>query len=263
MRMEKNTINVRGVNFFDVDMEEALDICRGFLSEDRCHVIHTPNAEIVQLCIEQPEYYELINSADLTVPDGAGVILASKILRTPLKKGKVAGIELSENLLREAAAKSVGVFFLGGKPGVAEKAAQKMEEKYPGLRVVGCNDGFFKKVDTDGLAGEYLKNPADFKEDAAVIQKINDSGAQILLVCLGVPKQEIWMKAHRGELSVKIAGGFGGSFDIFAGEIRRAPKAFIALNLEWLYRLILEPKRIGRMMKLPKFVFGTMFSRRR
>lgn len=235
-----DTIDIRGVHFHNVDLTEATEICRSFLQTDGMKIIHTPNSEIVQLCIEKPEYYGLINAADLVIPDGSGVILASKILRRPLKKGKVAGIELCESLLALCAREGYGVFFLGGKPGVAQTAAERMEEKYPGLNVCGVHDGYFK-------------------EDAAVIREINDSGADLLLVCLGVPKQEAWMADHRSELSVRLAGGFGGSLDVFAGNVKRAPRIFIKLGLEWFYRLLCEPKRIGRMMKLPKFLIGTIF----
>jgi N-acetylglucosaminyldiphosphoundecaprenol N-acetyl-beta-D-mannosaminyltransferase len=152
------------------------------------------------------------------------------------------------------------VYFLGGKPSIAEKAAEKMKEKYPALIVSGCHDGYFSKVDTLQKA-QMHKNGEIIEEDAAVIKEINDSGAKILLCCLGVPKQEIWMNAHRDELNVDIVGGFGGSFDVFAGAVKRAPKIFIKLGLEWFYRLIKEPSRIGRMMSLPRFVFGTLFSK--
>jgi N-acetylglucosaminyldiphosphoundecaprenol N-acetyl-beta-D-mannosaminyltransferase len=238
-------INIRGVSFDSVTMNEAVEICRGFLNDDSgcAHVIHTPNAEIIQLCIEQNEYYELINSADLVISDGAGVILASKILGRPLQKGKVAGIELCEKLIKLSAECKKSVFFLGGKPGVAETAAIRMKERYPSLSVAGCSDGYFK-------------------DDAAIIKKINDSGASVLLICLGVPRQEKWMFTHRSELKIRLMGGFGGSFDIYAGVSRRAPRILIRLNLEWLYRLICEPRRIGRMMKLPKFIIGTVFSKK-
>jgi N-acetylglucosaminyldiphosphoundecaprenol N-acetyl-beta-D-mannosaminyltransferase len=236
-------INIRGVCFDSVTMNEAVEICNGFLDEGKVHVIHTPNAEIVQLCAEQNEYYDLINSADLVIPDGAGVILASKILGCPLQKGKVAGIELCERLIKLSAECKKSVFFLGGKPGIAEEAAVKMKERYPSLLVAGCSDGYFK-------------------DDAAVIKKINDSGASVLLICLGVPRQEKWMYSHRNELNIRLMGGFGGSFDIFSGVTRRAPRIFIRLNLEWLYRLICEPRRIRRMMKLPKFIIGTILSKK-
>lgn len=234
-------INIRGVNFDNVTMDEAVYICKGFLGGESAKIIHTPNAEITQLCVEDNAVKETVNSADLIIPDGAGVVLASKILKKPLKC-KVAGIELCENLCRISGEMNASIFFLGGKPGIAEKAAEKLKEKYPDMLIAGINDGYFK-------------------DDREVIGKINESGASILFVCLGVPKQEQWMVSHRDELSVKLMGGFGGSLDVLSGTIERAPKFFIKCNLEWFYRLCKEPKRIGRMMKLPKFVFGSIKDR--
>lgn len=234
-----NTINIRGVAFDNVDISEALEKCRIFLETEGAKIIHTPNAEIVQMCVEKEDKRVLVNSADLIIPDGAGVILAGKILSTPVSKGKVAGIELCEKLAANAGAWGKKIFFLGGKPGIAEQAAEKLKEKYPDLPLAGCADGYFK-------------------DDGPVIEKINASGADILFVCLGVPRQEEWMNANRARLNVRLMGGFGGSFDVFAGAVKRAPKFFIKCNLEWFYRLVKEPKRIGRMMKLPKFIFGAL-----
>ena len=257
-------INIRGVEFDSVNMDMAMEKCSSFLNSDdgRCRVIHTPNAEICQLCVEKNEYYPLINSADLVLPDGAGVILASKILRKPLEYGKVAGIELCENLIKYCAENHLGVYFLGGKPDVARLASEKMAQKYSGLIVSGCNDGYFPKVNSFETIEQY-KNGGAFEQDRDVIKRINESGAALLLVCLGVPAQELWMNCHRDELNIKLCGGFGGSLDIFAGVSKRAPKIFIKLNCEWLYRLIKEPKRIGRMMALPRFVFGTIFAKKK
>ena len=243
----EDKIYIRGVGFDNVSLDEAASRVGEFLRTDGAKVIHTPNSEIVEMCVEHPEEYELINSADLIIPDGSGVVLASKILGTPLKKGKVAGVELAERILEMAAREGYTLFFLGGKPGVAESARDKMTAKYPGLRVVGCRDGYFEKQ------GE---------QSDKVTQLINESGADILFVCLGVPAQEKWMRANRDRLKVRVMAGLGGSLDVFAGTAKRAPKIFIKLGLEWLYRLIKEPRRIGRMMKLPKFLLGTIFSGR-
>lgn len=238
-------ITVRGVHFDHVTLDEAAETVAGFATQtEGAKVIHTPNSEIVQMCIENPQEYELINSADLIIPDGIGVVLAAKLLGTPLTKGKVAGVELAERSLAWAATSGAGVYFLGGKPGVAQTAAKNMCEKYPGLNIVGTHDGYFEK-----------SGP----ESDGVVAAINESGARILFVCLGVPVQEKWMAANREKLSVGVMAGLGGSLDVFAGTAKRAPDIFIKLGLEWLYRLLKEPKRIGRMMKLPKFLFGTIF----
>lgn len=239
-------INVRGVDFAAVTPDEATAICTAMLDGDRVCTVFTPNAEIVQLCVEQPDYYDLYNSGDLVVPDGAGVVKAAKILGRPLP-GKVAGVELGERMLAVCAARGDGVYFLGAKPGVAEEAAKRMCSKYPGLSVVGTHDGYFKK---------------NGEESDAVVAAINASGAKLLLVCLGVPVQERWITDNREKLTAaRVCMCLGGSLDVYAGVAQRAPKFFVDHSLEWFYRLMKEPKRIGRMMKLPKFLFGTYLAK--
>ncbi len=239
-------INIRGVDFLNVSPAEAAEVGKQMLAGDRVCTVFTPNAEIVQLCVEQNAYYELYNGGDMVVADGAGVVKAAKILGKPLK-GKVAGVELGEAMLAYCAKSGDAVFFLGAKPGIAEEAARRMCEKYPGLTVAGTNDGYFQKSGS---------------ESDAVIEKINQSGAKLLLVCLGVPVQEEWLSANKDKLTAaRMCMCLGGSLDVYAGAVKRAPKIFIDLSLEWLYRLLKEPKRIGRMMKLPKFLIGTYLAR--
>ena len=241
-------INIRGVEFLNVTPFEAAKVGKGMLAGDNPCTVFTPNAEIVQLCIEQPEYYTLYNSGDMVVADGAGVVKAAKILGKPLK-GKVAGVELGEAMLAYCAESGDTAFFLGAKPGVAEEAARRMCAKYPGLTVAGTHDGYFEKTGS---------------ESDAVIAQINQSGAKLLLVCLGVPVQEQWISVNKDKLtSARMCMCLGGSLDVYAGVAKRAPKVFIDLSLEWLYRLLKEPKRIGRMMKLPKFLIGTYIARLR
>ena len=237
-------INIRGVNFCNVTLDEAAAWVADTLTTtpDTPRIVFTPNSEIVQLCIEQPEYYPLVNSADLTIPDGIGVVKASRILGTPLKE-KVAGIELGERTLAIAAEQGYSVYFLGAKPGVAEEAAARMKQKHPALTVAGTHDGYFKK---------------EGEENDAILAAIRTAAPDVLYVCLGVPAQEKWIAANREALSgVKLCLALGGSLDVWAGNVKRAPKLFIKLGLEWFYRLCREPRRIGRMMKLPKFLFGT------
>lgn len=242
--MENEKINVRGLEFDNVTLDEAMKRIETRLSKDENGVfsVFTPNSEILQLCIEQNEYYGLFGSASLIIPDGIGVIKAAKILGTPLKS-RVPGVELGEKTIALSAEKGYKVFFLGGKPGIAELAKEKMSGKYPGLNVVGTHDGYFKK---------------DSEESDNVVRTICESGADILFVCLGVPAQEKWIKENKDRLGcVKAALALGGSLDIYSGTVKRAPSFFCKTGLEWFYRLICEPKRIGRMMKLPKFLIGT------
>lgn len=236
-----NTVQLRGVNFTPGSLDEITDNILKRIKDGKQTAVFTPNSEIVQLCIDDNSLYDIINSAEVVIPDGIGVIKAAKILKLPIKE-RVPGIELGEKLLSVANA-DIPVFFMGGKPGIAEEAAAKMKEKYPDLVICGTHDGYFKK------SGE---------ENDAVIDEIKKSGASVLFVCLGAPAQEKWIFENRDKLdTVNILIGLGGSLDVFSGHVERAPKFFCKMGLEWFYRLIKQPYRIGRMMNLPKFYFGT------
>lgn len=244
--MEK--INVRGINFDNITMDEAVAAGIEYLKGNEVRSVYTPNSEIVQMCIEDPDFAKTVNSADMIVPDGIGVVKAADILGTPLKE-KVAGVELGEHLLCAAAKLGYKVYFLGGKPGVAETAAQKMEEKYGGLNVVATHNGYFEKQGA---------------ETDSVIANINDTAPDLLFVCLGVPAQEKWIYENKERFTtVKLVLALGGSLDVYAGNVKRAPKIFINCGLEWLYRLLKQPSRIGRMMSLPKFLIGTYREKRK
>ena len=187
-------IDIRGVKFDSVSLDTAVDTLVSAAENGNQTAVFTPNSEIVQQCIEHNELYEIINSAELVVPDGVGVIKAGRILGTPFEHGKVAGIEVGEQL----------------------------------------------------------------------IARLADTDHTVLFVCLGAPAQEKWIYENRSRLpGIKVMLGLGGSLDGYSGNVKRAPKIFINLGLEWFYRLLKEPKRIGRMMKLPKFYFGTRQYKRR
>lgn len=230
-------ITIRKVDFCNVTLTQAADVMISFLQEEKNHMVVTPNSEIVQLCLEDEGLRLIINSADLVVPDGIGVIYASKILKRPLMQ-KVAGIDLAKELLPRLHEKGYHLFLLGGKPGVAEEAKKNIETSLPGL-ICGVHDGYFK-------------------DSGPIIKEINESGADLVFVCLGAPKQEQWMAEHKEQLKVRAMIGLGGSLDVFAGRAKRAPQIFINLGLEWFYRLLKEPWRVTRMMKLPQFLFGTI-----
>ena len=238
-----NKIDVRGLAFDNLTVEETLETLLGRLRAGEQTALFTPNAEIVQACVDDPSLYPIIGSADVLIPDGIGVVKAARILGTPLKE-KVAGVVIGEKLAAALAEEEgQSLFLLGGKPQVAETAACRLTEKYPGLSIAGVHDGYFQK---------------EGPENEAVLEEIRKSGASVVYVCLGAPAQEKWIYANRAALpDVRILAGLGGSVDIYAGTAKRAPKIFIHLGLEWFYRLLREPKRIGRMMNLPKFYFGT------
>lgn len=239
-------IIIRGVSVDNVTLCEAAQLCRDFVThpDGTPKAVFTPNSEIIQSCVDDESLYSVINSGDLVTPDGIGVIYASKILGKPLKE-KCAGYELGLEMVKYSNESGARIFFLGGKSGVAEAARDKLLETYPSAQIVGTHDGYFKK---------------EGEENDAVIDKINAAAPDILYVCLGVPVQEKWILANRSRLtSVKLCLALGGSLDGYSGNVKRAPSIFIKLGLEWFYRLICQPSRIGRMMKLPKFLFGVIW----
>ena len=158
---------------------------------------------------------------------------------------RVAGYDLSQELLRRAPQKNRRVFFFGSAPGVAEKAKQKAEELYPGISVVGVRNGYFSS-----------------EEEPEIIREIREARPDLLLVALGVPKQEKWLNKHKEELDVPVSIGVGGTLDVMAGTMRRAPVWMQKAKLEWLFRGLLQPKRAGRLLALPKFVFRVHASKK-
>ncbi len=224
-------INVLGVGFDNVTMDEA--VARGveLMEQPGFHYVVTPNPEFVLAAEKDKEFQDVLNGADLVIPDGIGVIFSAKLLGTPLK-ARVPGIEFSAGMLTHMDKVGGRVFLLGAKPGVAELAGERIKEQYPNLTICGTHDGYFK-------------------EDAPVVQAVKEANADLLFVCLGAPRQEKFMAQHGPELGAKLAMGLGGSLDVYAGVVERAPERWQKLNLEWAYRLKKEPKRIGRMAKLP------------
>lgn len=232
----RDTVNILGINIDKVTAQEALERAEEMVKTEGTSVIYTPNPEIVMAGFEDKAFAEILNGADMCVPDGIGVVYGAKMQGTPLPE-RVAGFDLSNALMARMAEYGGRVFLFGSKPGVAEKAADKLTAMYQGLKIAGSCDGYFSDSDVP-----------------YIIDKINKSNADLLLVCLGAPKQEKWIAANKDSLDVKLCIGAGGSLDVIAGTVKRAPKVFIKLNLEWFYRLCKQPSRIGRFAALPKFV---------
>lgn len=229
------TASILGVHFHAVTMQQAVETAMSRIRARQEGYVVTPNPEIVDLCRKDREFMGIVNHAALVLPDGIGIIYAAKILHEELC-GKVAGIEFAEHLAAAMAKEGMRLFLVGAKPGVAEKAGENLCRKYPGLVLAGTHDGYFT-------------------DPQSVVEAINGcGGADAVFVCLGAPKQEKFMAEHMGEIHATLFCGLGGSLDVFAGVAKRAPKIFIDLGLEWFYRLLKQPSRIGRMMKLPKFL---------
>lgn len=237
--MSKKT-HVLGVPFDTVTMEQAVAKAKKMLTEEGQHFICTPNPEIVMEARKDKELMNILHEADMVIPDGIGVVWASKYSETRLTE-RVAGYDLTQNLMAELTATGQTFYFFGGAPGVASAAARMMMKKYPGLKVVGVHNGYF-----------------DEKEEKKIIQDIKTKSPSILLVGLGAPKQEKWIYDNIRLVGAKVAIGVGGSFDVMAGNVKRAPKIFRKLGLEWFYRLITQPTRWRRMMRLPKFALTVL-----
>lgn len=212
--------------------------------------VFTLNPEMLYRSAIDPQVNSLLNSGDLNVADGIGAVWAARRLGTPLP-GRLPGIELGESAIMLAARYNVGVYLLGGRqePPVAHMAAELLSARFPGLTVRGAHHGYF---DADG------------PENDAVIDEINASGAGLLIVCLGSPRQEHWIIVNRHRLtSVRVAMALGGSIDVWAGCVRRAPRIIRRAGFEWLWRIASDPSRLRRAAALPSFVMMTLKEGRR
>lgn len=234
-------VNILGVDVNGVTLEEATRRIEGFWkSPKRGRLVVTVNPELIMAALEQAEFAQALASSALVVPDGIGVVWASRVLGNPLPE-RVPGIELAERAMQSAARTGRKVYFLGGRSGVAEQAAEVLTKKYPGLKVSGVRDGFFPDYHSEIIADE-----------------IGALGVDLLLVGMGAPKQELWMTRHAERLNAKVMMGVGGAFDVYSGRVQRAPVAWQRLGLEWAYRLVKDPKRAPRMLALPRFVAAVL-----
>lgn len=237
-------VNILGVDVDAVTMAEAVDLVRRAMDTRAGVMVATANAEMLMRATHDEELRRILNASALVVPDGAGTVWAARHLGHAMPE-RVAGYDLAQELLRCAPAEGRRVYFFGSAPGVAEKAKAKAEQLYPGIEIVGVRNGFF--------------SPAD---NAAIIAEIRAARPDLLLVALGVPKQEKWIAAHLAELDVPVAIGVGGTLDVMAGVMKRAPYWMQRAKLEWLFRGLMQPKRAGRLLALPKFVLKVHASRK-
>lgn len=241
----RKRIAVLQVQVDSVTMTEAVERLESFIqAKSGAHLVATANAEMVMLAEQDAEMAKVLREASLVVPDGAGVVWAARHYGQPLPE-RVAGYDLAQRLLAEAAKKGYRVFMFGAAPGVAASAKEKAEQWYPGLQVVGVRDGFFGEADEE-----------------AIIAEIKAAQPDVLLVALGVPKQEKWLNRHLAKLNIPVCIGVGGTFDVMAGRVKRAPVWMQKSGLEWSYRLFLQPQRIIRMMALPRFVLAVLLAKK-
>jgi N-acetylglucosaminyldiphosphoundecaprenol N-acetyl-beta-D-mannosaminyltransferase len=234
-----------GVRVDNISLNYAITQVQHWINKENTpKIIVTPDALAALRSRTDAKYRHIVQNAGLVLPDGAGLITAFKLLRTPIQE-RLPGVEFVEHLCKRAAYEGWKVWFFGGKPGVAEKAAKVLKNSYGGLQIAGTCSGYFNE-----------------SENEDICEKIRRSGAQILFVGLGVPKQEYWLSNNLSRTGALVGMGIGGSMDVIAGTLKRAPKVWQDFGMEWLYRTIQEPWRWRRILKLPVFVilvFLTIF----
>ncbi len=219
-----------------VTMDESLALIERYIAERSPRHILTADASMVVTAAADPEFAAIAAKADLVTPDGAGILWASKRRGNPVT-AKVSGVVLAERCVELSQTKGWRVFFFGAGAGIAEEARARMLARYPDAQIVGYRDGFFKP-----------------EEESDVAARIRDAKPDILLVALGIPKQEKFIDRHRDDLGVPVMIGVGGTFDVFSGAVKRAPVWMQNAGLEWLHRLAANPKKISKVAMLPQFV---------
>jgi N-acetylglucosaminyldiphosphoundecaprenol N-acetyl-beta-D-mannosaminyltransferase len=221
-----------GNTFVDqLDFDQSVEAIRGFLRAGRSHQIVTVNLDFVSIAERNTEFRELVNRSDLAVADGMPLIWLSRLRGQPLPE-RVTGVELVDACCDIAAESGQGVFLMGAAPGVAQAAAQRLQERHPDLRIVGTYSppmGAMKRHD-----------------DERLVRMIREAAPGFLFVALGAPRQDLWIRAHLEELNVPVAMGVGCTLDLLAGVTNRAPSWMQAVGLEWAYRLVREPRRLWR-----------------
>jgi N-acetylglucosaminyldiphosphoundecaprenol N-acetyl-beta-D-mannosaminyltransferase len=238
--MTPERTEVLGVPVDCVDMAQSLQAVETMTKGDCPQTVIAVNPEKVIAAQNNPKLMQRLRNAGLLIPDGIGVVYAVRILRRKQIR-RVPGSELMPAICGLAAEKGFKVFLFGASPETNDQAARVLLGRYPGLQIVGRQHGYL-----------------DDKDMPDLLNRINASQADVLFVALGSPKQELWMDRHLAQLNVKVCQGVGGTFDVLAGKVKRAPSLFLKLNMEWLYRLLSNPRRLSRQIVLPKFAYQVL-----
>lgn len=234
--------NYLGVDVSPLTYENIIDDLAGRMANGGQSTIIAINPEKVMAAQKNPLIKDLINSSTYQIADGVGILLASKIKGGGINN-RVTGVDMMERLLKFASDESHPVYFYGAKEEVVKKASDNIKTMYPAIQIAGYTNGY----ETD---------------EEALLEKINKSGAKMIFVALGSPKQELWIQRNMQRLpDVQVFQGVGGSFDVFSGTVKRAPILFRKLGIEWLYRLLMSPARLKRQVNLPVFLFKVLRSR--
>lgn len=241
--MTPKRIEILGVPVDCLTMEDALDLAASISTRTAPQTVMAVNPEKVMRARYDRQLLEQLRRARMLIPDGIGVVLAARMLGLGRLK-RVPGSELMPRLCELAAREGHRVFLFGASPDVNARTAEVLRRRYKGLVIAGTEHGFLAEDDMPDL-----------------IQRINSLGVDFLFVALGSPKQEDWIDRYIPHLQVKLCQGVGGTFDVIAGCVRRAPLVFRAVHLEWLYRLVTNPRRLRRQTALPLFAFQVLRQR--
>lgn len=239
------TVDVFGIPVSQMNMRETVEFLSDAIHKRKSLQVITANPIMFMEALQNPDYYAVMKQADLNVPDGTGLVWAAQYLAEGVKE-RVAGFDLMHELLKTGENYGWGVYLLGASADVIDVTAKRLQEMYPGVRIVGWRNGFFG---------------AD--EDEAVVEAIRKASPDLLFVARSVYTQEPWIAQHRDKLKVPVMMGVGGSFDVIAGKTKRAPLIMQKMHLEWFYRLVQEPSRFPRMLALPRFVIRVLNEKRR
>ena len=245
MHMNNNRLPILDIWVDPVTMDQALSITSTFVEKgEQVHTIFAANPEKNDSVPKDPLLYNMFKEADLIIPDGIGMVLAAWILHGK-KLQRVPGCELMQRLCALAEEKGYKIFIYGAQEEVNKKAVETLRQRHGNIQIVGRSNGYVSEKKMDDL-----------------VEKINASMAQILFVALGSPAQEKWISTYRDRLEhVRVCQGIGGTLDVIAGTVRRAPEIYCRLGLEWLFRLIDDPSRIKRQKVLPVFALSILKQR--
>ena len=249
-----NRIKLFQVGIDQVDNQETIQKIEEFIVSKKSHQVVTPDTLAVLRAMKDPEYHTILKSADLVTPDGAGILWAATTLNYPLSE-RVTGIDIIHNICRLATKKGYSLYLLGSCPGVASEAALNLTKKYPGIKIAGTHHGYFGCEDFQNCEDVKNGNNDKSKEEEEIITEINEKRPDILLVGMGVPKQEKWINKNLKSLNVPVCMGVGGSFDVLSGRIPRAPLWMQRHGMEWIYRSIKQPNRAFRTLALFYFIW--------
>ncbi len=230
-------VKILDIPIDNLDLSQAIEIITEFIKDGKTHLVVTPNSEIVNKACFDKKLKQILSRADLSIPDGIGLVWAARWLSIPLK-GRTSGIDLLEKIFEYSILKNWQIYLLGTKSDIIKKLKMKLEKKYSGIKIVGIHSGYFTE-----------------EEEENIISEINKSNAKILLVGMGSPCQEKWLYDNLSKLCIPVCMGIGGSFDVLSGNISRASLKIRQWGFEWLYRLIREPWRIKRQAGLIAFMF--------